>query len=90
MPDFLPELIDIGNGPLTQLLVGCKLPTVFGFYSGFELISACAGRVTVHPELLDGGGIHICDRLGNEAWCTHEKDLSTKCYEYEFKIQLVY
>ena len=63
MPDFLPELIDIGNGPLTELLVGCKLLTVFAFYPGFEVISACAGRVTVHPELLDGGGIHICDRL---------------------------
>lgn len=46
-----------------ELLVGCKSLTVFAFYSGFEVISACAGRVTVHPELFDGGGVHICDRL---------------------------
>ena len=58
MPDFLPEMIDIRNGPLAKLLIGCKLLTVIILYSRFEFMSPCGSRIIVHPEKLWGRSIH--------------------------------
>ena len=36
---------------------------VFGFYSGFEVISACVCGIAMGPELFDWGrgSVHICE-----------------------------
>ena len=39
------------------------MQTVFIFYSGFEFKDACARWITVGPERLGGGGMHIGDEL---------------------------